>query len=245
MSVVLPVKTRGPQRRTAGDRVRGGFVVLGELLLTVGALLLLLCVYELGWTNVTAGRAETALRSEIDASFAAAVPGDGSTGATTEVIPDPRPGKGFAFMYIPRLSDKVWAAPVVEGVTKADLKGAIGHYVTSAMPGQVGNFAVAAHRATNGELFRDIDLLRAGDKVYVETATTWYVYKLTRDEIVKPTQTGVVLPVPNKPGVAPTRAILTLTTCHPRWASFERWIWYGDLIDSQPKSEGDPPGLGG
>lgn len=241
MSVQLPVRVRGQAPRTSGDRVRSSVRTAGELLLTAGVLLLLLCVYELGWTNIEAGRAETALRTQIDADFAAAAPV--GSGKAEEVVPDPRPGQGFAFMYIPRLRDKVWAAPIVEGTTKDDLRGAVGHYVSTVMPGQVGNFAVAAHRATNGELFRDIDALRPGDKVYVETATTWYVYQLSSDQIVKPTQTSVILPVPNKPGVKPTERLITLTTCHPRWASYERWIWYGGLVGKLPKSQGNPPGL--
>jgi len=245
VSVVLPVKTSRPGPRTVGDHVRSFVRLLGELLITAGVLLLLLCVYELGWTNLEANRTEVALRDQIDQQFAAVVPPTGSSAsAGAERIPTPIPGQGFGFLYIPRLRDKVWAAPLIEGVTKADLKGAVGHYVPTSMPGQVGNFAIAAHRATNGELFRDIDQLRKGDKVFVETATTWYVYQLTTDEIVKPTQTSVLLPVPNKPGATATRSIITVTTCNPRWASYERWIWYGDLVETKPKVQGQPAGLG-
>ena len=47
--------------------------------------------------------------------------------------------------------------------------------------------------------------------------------------------------MPGKPGVKPTKALLTITTCNPRWASFERWIVSGVLIDTRPETEGPPP----
>ena len=107
-------------------------------------------------------------------------------------------------MYIPSLG-RTWAKAVVQGVALDDLRGTIGHYPQSQWPGAIGNFAVAGHRATNGEPFRDIPQVRVGDKVYVETEDTWYVYTVTSTEIVAPTDVDVVLPVPNKPGAKPDR----------------------------------------
>ncbi len=94
------------------------------------------------------------------------------------------PGDSFAIMYIPSLG-KTWAKAVVQGVTLDDLRGTIGHYPKSQMPGEIGNFAVAGHRATNGEPFRNIPDVKVGDKVYVETEDTWYVYTVGSTEIVE------------------------------------------------------------
>ena len=138
---------------------------------------------------------------------------------------------------------KSWAKAVVQGVTLDDLRGTIGHYPKTQMPGEIGNFAVAGHRATNGEPFRDIPDVKVGDKVYVETEDSWFVYTVRSTEIVQPTDVEVILPVPNEPGAAPTEALITLTTCNPRWASYERWITYGVLSETRPKSEGPPPEL--
>ena len=80
-----------------------------------------------------------------------------------------------------------------------------------------------------------------GDAVVVETATTWYTYRVTSTEIVPPTQLDVLLPVPGKPGVKPTQKLMTLTTCNPRWASYQRLIVYGELEEQQPKTDGPPP----
>ena len=59
--------------------------------------------------------------------------------------------------------------PIVQGVRLEDLAAGVGHYPATALPGRIGNFAVAGHRATNGEPFAALDQVRAGDAVVVET----------------------------------------------------------------------------
>jgi sortase A len=218
--------------------------VLGEILITIGVVLLLLVAYQLWWTNVEAGRAADQVSAELERAWAQPLPEDSGTaeepedGEEEQAVPSgPIPGNAFARMYIPRLSDSVWGTPVVQGVSRADLAKGIGHYTTSAMPGEVGNFAVAGHRATNGEPLRDIDRIQEGDEVFVETRDTWYVYTLERDQIVRPTDTWVIAPVPWDPGAKPTERLITLTTCHPRWASTQRWIWWGSLTETIKKSD--------
>lgn len=220
--------------------------VLGELLITVGVLLLLLVAYQLLWTNVTAERQADQVASDLQDSWTQpSVTPEGSDGSDEddEDAPEARPeiGTAFALMYIPRLSDKVWGMPVLESVALSDLARGIGHYPQTQLPGEVGNFAVAAHRATNGEPFRDIDRLQVGDEVYVETQDAWYEYTLRRDQIVRPTATWVIDPVPFDPGATPTDRLITLTTCNPRWGSTTRWVWWGDLTTRYDKSAGEIP----
>ena len=64
----------------------------------------------------------------------------------------PSNGEPFAILRIPRLGDN-FQVPIVEGVSLADLAEGVGHYPDTALPGEVGNFSVAGHRATNGEPF--------------------------------------------------------------------------------------------
>ncbi len=232
------VDSAEPKQRPAATRGWAVVGVVGELLITVGALLLLLVVYQLWWTNVEASRAADEAVAELQDSWRR-TPGD--SGQATPDYVEPEFGSAFALMYIPRLSDKVWATPIVAGVGAAELARGIGHYTQAAMPGEVGNFAVAAHRATNGEPFRDIDRLRVGDLVYVETRDTWFVYTLERDQIVKPQDVWVIAPVPGDPAATPTEQLITLTTCNPRWASYERWIWWGSLVETIDKKTGQTP----
>ena len=227
------------------ERLSAGRVAVrttGELLVTAGVVVLLFAVYQLLWTNVEAGAAADRVGDQIRADWAVPSPSGGSPSASGQPLPAFDEGRGFAFLRIPRLG-RDFAVPVVEGVDLADLKSGVGHYPRTAAPGEVGNFAVAGHRATNGEPFRSLDLMRAGDAVVVETADTWFVYRVERTEIVEPTRVSVLLPVPERPGATPTEPLITLTTCNPRWASYERLIVFGSLEESQPKSSGLPAAL--
>jgi sortase A len=208
---------------------------LGELLVTVGLVLLLFCVYQLVWTNVEAQRRQDAVVNRLADDW-----------RKSQAAPQAKLklGEGFALLRIPRLGKK-FDVPVVEGVRSQDLSRGVGHYPTTARPGEVGNFAVAGHRATNGEPFRDLDRVRRGDALVVETATTWFTYVVDRTRIVKPTDVWVIDPVPGRPKATPTQPLLTLTTCNPRWASTERLIVFSHLEETTPKTAGPPAALAG
>ena len=210
---------------------------VGELLVTVGLVLLLFCAYQLVWTNVEANRRQDAVAERL-------ADGWRQPGPTAEPKAPLKLGKGFAFLRIPRLG-KDFDVPVVEGVRKRDLSRGVGHYRQTARPGEVGNVGVAGHRATNGEPFRDLDQVRRGDALVLETESTWFTYVVDRIRIVKPTDVWVIDPVPGRPNATPTKALLTLTTCHPRWASTERLIVFSHLEETTPKSAGQPAALAG
>jgi sortase A len=229
-------------RAGVGARVLGA---VGDVLISAGAVVLLFCVYQLWWTNVAAAEARSSAISDLRSSWAsptapdygvpvpsASASADSSTLATPGASPsatpstDPRPPKGtpFALIRIPRLGAG-WQQPIVEGVDAAQLHEGIGHYVGTAMPGGRGNLALAGHRATNGEPFRNLDRMRPGDTVVVMTRDTTYTYVVDRPWfLVQPTAVQVIAPVPGKPGVHATERKMTLTTCNPRWASTQRLI---------------------
>lgn len=210
---------------------------LGELFITAGLVVLLFVAYQLVWTNYEAHRAADRVTADIRDAWAR--PPDRPTAPSASPADF---GRGIAFLHIPRLGHR-WTVPVVEGVELPDLARGVGHYPETARPGQVGNFAVAGHRATNGEPFATLDRVRAGDVVVAETRNRWFTYVVDRTEIVAPTATWVLDPVPGKPGATPSEPLLTLTTCNPRWASTERLIVFGHLRESRPKSQGRPPVL--
>ena len=209
---------------------------LGELFITAGLVVLLFVAYQLVWTNYEAHRAADRVSDDIRDSWTrppARTPTGGPQTSTADF------GEGFAFLHIPRLGDH-WSVPVVEGVDLPDLARGVGHYPDTARPGQVGNFAVAGHRATNGEPFATLDRVRAGDVVVAETRRRWFTYVVDRTEIVQPDATWVLDPVPGTPGATPTQPLLTLTTCNPRWASTQRLIVFGHLQESRAKKDGRP-----
>jgi sortase A len=154
----------------------------------------------------------------------------------------PLPGQALARLYIPRFGIKLI---VVQGVTPEDIRNAPGHYPDSAMPGQIGNFAVAGHR--EDAIFpRNFDQLRMGDDIIVQTRTTWFVYRTYQQQIVDPHQVDVVNPVPGEPADAkPTKALVTLTTCNPWWDNYQRLIYHGKLVRQMPTADGMPKELKG
>ena len=218
--------------------VRRAVGVFGELLITAGVVVLLFVVYQLVWTNFQADRVAQQKVDTLEHTWETITPQD------PEFDLPLKSGEAFALLHIPRLGDN-YRVPIVQGVSLDALASGVGHYPETAMPGEVGNFSVAGHRATNGEPFAYLDQLQKGDPVIVETSTTWYTYQVTDESIVQPTQVDVILPVPGQPGVEPTKRLMTLTTCNPRWASYERLIFHAKLIDELPKGEGRPAALGG
>ena len=56
---------------------------------------------------------------------------------------------------------------------------------------------------------------------------TVYVYEVTGHEIVRPWQTEVIAPVPGEPGATPTEALLTMTSCHPKFSATQRCVVHG------------------
>lgn len=206
---------------------------LGEACVTAGLVLLLFVVYQLFWTNLEAHRAQDRVADQIREGW------DRPPGAPGEVQDRVDFGQGFAFLYVPALG-KNWHVPVVQGVGLPDLARGVGHYPKTARPGEVGNFAVAGHRATNGEPFAYLDRVHRGDVVVAETQKSWFTYVVDKTQLVAPTDVWVLDPVPGRPDAKPTRRLVTLTTCNPRWGSSQRLIVFGHLRDQQPKAAGRP-----
>jgi sortase A len=143
-------------------------------------------------------------------------------------------------MYIPRFGEN-YTRPIVQG-TSTDVLDTLGlgHYATTAMPGAVGNFAVAGHRQTHGAVLDNIHTLVPGDRIYVQTRDGYYVYVFRNNQIVMPSRTDVLLPVPTQPAATPTESFLTMTSCNPRFGAQERIIAYSVLDHWQPASAGPP-----
>lgn len=155
------------------DRTRpGAGQVIGELLLTAGAVVLLFVVYEAFWTNIVSGRLQDEVNSSLEESWAEDA---GAAGDAPVVPPAPALGEGFARVHLPTL-DAVYA--IVEGTRNEDLRAGPGHYPDTQMPGAAGNFALAGHRIGTGAVFQYLDRLDACDAVVVETEFQWMTYRL-------------------------------------------------------------------
>jgi sortase A len=107
-------------------------------------------------------------------------------------------------------------APLLEGIRLTTLDNGPGHWPGSAMPGQVGNVVVAAHRTSHGGPFRHIDQLVAGDFVEFTTPDGLSTYVVTGTQIVEPDAIWIV-----DPTETPTA---TLFACHPAGSVSQRIV---------------------
>jgi sortase A len=96
------------------------------------------------------------------------------------------------------------SAIVEEGESDATLAESVGHLTGTALPGQPGNVALAAHRDT---YFRDLSDIQNGDEIFFTTPTAIYKYRVSGVVIVDPSDIGVLSPSND--------SRLTLITCYP------------------------------
>jgi sortase A len=112
-------------------------------------------------------------------------------------------------------------APVVQGDGWEQLKKGVAQHIGSADPGQSGNVVLSAHNDVYGELFRNLDQLRAGDQVMLYTQQRQYLYIVDRTEIVEPTAVEVMASAG-----APT---VTLISCYPYLVDKQRIVVFARL----------------
>lgn len=247
--------TRGRGSRRRRTSVVG---VLGEVLITAGIVVLLYVVWQLWVGDMIYGAERNATGTELSQEWQAEWESDNPAAAPTPdaepagdpvtapppVLEEPADGEKFAVMHIPRFGSD-YAVPMAGGVTRArtlDPIG-IGHYPGTTMPGQAGNFALAAHRTTWGKPFNRLADLRVGDAIVVETEEGWYTYRFRTLEYVRPDQTEVLLPVPQAMDVPAETAYITLTSCSPMYSMTERIVAYGVFESFTPRSAGEPASL--
>ncbi len=84
-------------------------------------------------------------------------------------------------------------------------------------PGEIGNFIVTGHRTTHGRPLGRLPEVRNGEHIFVTANGMVYDYVVSqtmtisfRQPASKAQQNAAV---PGRPGVAPTRAMLTVSTC--------------------------------
>lgn len=232
-----------PRRRRAR---LSPLTVIGELLLVSGLVVLGYIVWQPWHTGVTV----TAKQAELSAGDSAKWDASDKPMQTEGVPVTAVPAKSevFGVLHSPAFgttyANRIGETTDWWTVLNLDEKG-IGHYETTQMPGEPGNFAIAGHRS--GPLinsFREVMNLRLGDPLFIETEDGWYTYRFRSIEYVLPDETDVLNPFPRLEGEPGTDQIMTLTTCHPKWAgSDERAIAYSVFEGFQPRSDGPPSEL--
>ena len=217
--------------------------VLGELMLTIGVVLLLFAFYEAYWTNVESGQLQEEASAHLEEQW-----------RNPRQKLEPELGEAFAQLYIPTFGSDYRFA-IIEGTNEDDLLRGPGRYEDSQMPGEMGNFAVAGHRVGKGAPFNDLGKLETCDDIVVETQTERITYRVLPIDgeqadcfngippeyshvvgrhITTPGDVSVTNPVPES-DAAPNREILTLTTCHPQFSNAERMIVHAMEVEKEEK----------
>jgi sortase A len=158
------------------------------------------------YAHVEQGKLRAQLREETR------TPARGHDGATAE-------GAAFAVIRIPRLGVD---AVVVQGTSEGDLAKGPGHYRVTGAPGSGRVIAIAGHRTTFGAWFRHLDDLRRGDRILLDYRGRRYVYRVTGERIVQPTDWTIL----RYRGYEK----LVLSTCNPVFSASQRLIVFASRV---------------
>lgn len=159
----------------------------------VGVILILVGVFIVG--DVVYKKIETNKKQQqmIDL-FEGQITGEKQEGenASQEVVSldDINGYSPIAIMEIPRIKLK---QAIVTGIDDNTLQYFLGHFPDSAMPGGVGNFAVAGHRVSDyTDAFINLYKVKAGDEVIINTRDKKYTYEIDDNFIVDPSDVEVL-----------------------------------------------------
>ena len=126
----------------------------------------------------------------------------------------------MGYIQIPSISVNL---PIIEGSSSKELKYGAGHVTGTAMPGELGNCAIAGHRNyTFGSYFSRLGEVVEGDVVTISYGQEEYSYTVTEILTVLPSDTSVLAK-----SETPT---ITLITCTPKGTNTHRLIIKGSLM---------------
>lgn len=234
----------GARRRH--DRPAIALVIVAAVLVASGAITLGRVGWDLSVGSAAAAAQQQRAARNLASTWATSAPSPAPIAARDGAVPvgrAPAAGGDVAVLRIPRFG-KSWRRIVREGIgVQAVLNSAtagVGHYPGAAMPGGVGNFAIAAHDTGYGDAFLHVADLRIGDLISVQTRLGWYTYEFRNFQWVPPSEVAVILPVPERPSASATERLITLTTCDPPFDAQEREIAYGTFVSFRPAADGPP-----
>ncbi|MDQ2725941.1 MAG: class E sortase [Actinomycetota bacterium] len=133
-------------------------------------------------------------------------------------------GDGLTRIEIPKIGVDV---VVVQGTGESALRAGAGHYVSTPLPCQEGDVAIAGHRTTYGKPFANVDRLGAGDTITLQTPVGSCVYRVDSAPFVVLANDWAV--VANTPG----EHTLTLTSCHPKGSASHRIVIKAHMVSAE------------
>jgi len=139
-------------------------------------------------------------------------------------------GYGFeenivGYINIPKMDVQL---PIYLGAATADLALGVGNLGYTSIPigGTNTNTVLAGHRGYRGTaMFRDIEALQIGDKVYITNFWDTLVYEVAETKVILPTDIQKVY-------IQEGRDMVTLITCHPYTKNYQRYVVYCERVEA-------------
>jgi sortase A len=231
--VTSSTRENGTDTQAARSKRRSQLALVGITLLAVGLCCLGWVAYQYVGTNLIAQREFRTEASRLRAQWAEAQRTDPQRLQQVSMTP----GEAIGLLRIPAFGE-AYEVPILNGTELGVLAKGVGHYASTAQAGQIGNFALAGYRVTHGQPFVRLLELDTGDEIIIETQDATFTYVLDeppRQLTVKDTDTWVIDPVPGKPELKPTQALITLTTCPDLFHSSKRSVGFGHLVRTERK----------
>jgi len=160
--------------------------------------------------------------------------GSGNNGSSANTV-SPNPERG-PYLTIPSIGVEapvIFEPSIAEWKVQLALREGVGHYGTTANPGQNGNMVILGH--SSGQpwgpgkfkfVFTLLDKVQKDQAIVVDYQGVRYIYKVTETFVVAPTNTAVL--------AATSKPTLTLITCTPVGTSTNRLIVKAELVSPLP-----------
>lgn len=129
----------------------------------------------------------------------------------------------IGYIDIPKMEQKL---PLMLGATWENMGQGAAYMANTSLPigGENTNCVIAGHRGmTYALMFRYIEWLENGDDVYIKNLWETLHYKVTKIEIINPTDM-------DKIRIQKGKDMVTLVTCHPYPYNYQRYVVYCERV---------------
>ena len=129
----------------------------------------------------------------------------------------------IGYISIPKMKTIL---PILLGANEENMKKGAVHLTQTSYPigGENTNCVIAAHRGySKAPMFREIEKLRCGNKIYLENFKEKLTYKVVKTKVISPTDIEEIL-------IREGEDMLTLMTCHPYRKNHQRYVVFCERI---------------
>lgn len=131
--------------------------------------------------------------------------------------------KMFGYVRIPKMDLEL---PLYLGASEENMRLGAAHLSQTSIPigGSGTNAVIAAHRGMSGAMmFREIEKLESGDRVYIRNPWQELEYQVVETKIVDPDDVEQIM-------IQEGRDMVTLLTCHPYPKNTYRYLVYCERV---------------